>query len=215
MASHRTRHAKRRIFVLVAVLVVGAVVAVWLVVSNIRRGTRVEMVGDSVMALASEGIKDRLDWTERVRIEAHPGYRTDQLLPFASEMYADGDPPPIGVVLVGYNDLLQGVDESQAVDEMMLTLTNVECAIWVLLPTKGSYGADAAEAFNARVERLAERAGVHVEPGWRDAVDDTDDDSPDPELISTDGVHPDPAGSAELADVIDGSIQENCGLLAG
>lgn len=201
--------------VLVALLVVAVGITVWIVVGNIRRGTRIGILGDSVTYQSSDDIEARLDWTERLRIEAHPGFRTDQLLHFADQLFGGDDPPRIGVVLTGYNELMQGRDTAEAVDRTMLLLSRVECAIWVLLPTKSLYSADVATAFNDRVEELAARVDVHVETAWRDAVDDTDGVEPDGELISADLVHPEPAGAAKLAEVIDASISENCGLLAG
>jgi len=201
--------------VLVALLVLAVGVTAWIVVTNIRRGTRVVVIGDSVTALAAAEIEDQLDWTERLKIEAYPGYRTDQLLHFEAENFGHGDPPPIGVVLTGHNDLLQGVDTSQAVDRMMLLLTAVECPIWLLLPTKAPWGAEAATAFNDRAIELSERAGVHIESGWRDAVDDTDGSAPNPELITPDLVHPTQEGSRRLAEVLARSVREHCGLLAG
>ncbi|NLV55446.1 MAG: SGNH/GDSL hydrolase family protein [Acidimicrobiales bacterium] len=214
-ATDARRRRRRNVIALVALLVVAAGLATWIVIGNIRRGTRVEIVGDSVTALSAKEIEDRIDWTERLKIEAHPGFRTDQLIQFAEPMFGRGDPPPIGVVLTGYNDLLQGEDTSDAVDEMMLLLSGVECGIWLLLPTKGVYSADDAAAFNERAEELADRADVHIETGWRDAVDDSDGAAPNSVLIGEDHVHPNPEGAEKLGEVIEASLREHCGLLAG
>jgi hypothetical protein len=85
------------------------------------------------------------------------------------------------VVLAGYNDVWQGRDEEAVVEELVDVMAGVDCAIWVLIPTTGPWDRLRAEELNGRTRAAARAAGVHVETGWQEAVDDgPDGDGPGP-----------------------------------
>ncbi len=194
-----------------AAIVVVAVVVVALVISRRTppEGTKVAIVGDSVTYLAADALVERFEWTDNLIVRGYPGYRTDQVLHHAETIAAQSE-PPIMVAMTGYNDLTQEVDTGPAVQQMMDLLGSVECGVWVLIPTKGAIEADRVEAFNDRAEELADDAGVHVATGWRDAADDTDGPEPDPELVSSDGIHQTDAGSEVIADVMAEAAEDHC-----
>ncbi|WCO68751.1 GDSL-type esterase/lipase family protein [Iamia majanohamensis] len=198
--------------VVVVALVVVAAVAVGVVLRSRdpARGPQVLAVGDSVTYMSANPIKDAFDWTDNVDVQGRPGYRTDQLVPIALE-FVDADDPEVLVVFTGYNDLTQGVDTSQAVEQMMDVAAAQPCAVWLLVPTKGDYAPDAAEAFNSRVVALAEdRGSVHLSTDWRDAVDATDGPDPDPALVSEDHIHPVADGEVRLAQAMEEAASREC-----
>lgn len=168
----------------------------------------VVVIGDSVTDQSSEEIVAAMGERE-VSVIGLSGYRTDELLPTIEDALAPADRPTVAVVMSGYNDLMQRVEEDAPVDEAMGLLSEVDCAIWVAVPTKGLWEQERAEAFDRRVRDAAEDEGVVVETAWRDAVDDTDGPAPSTELASWDKVHPSPAGRQELgrvmADAVDGA----------
>jgi lysophospholipase L1-like esterase len=188
-----------------------AIVVVALVISRRTppEGTKVLIAGDSVTYLAADALVERFEWTDNLIVRGYPGYRTDQVLHNAETTYAESE-PPIVVAMTGYNDLTQGVDTDQAVQEMMQLLGGADCAVWLLIPTKGAIEAERVEAFNERAEELADDAGVHVARGWRDAADDTEGPEPDPELVAPDGIHQTDAGSEVIADVMAEAVEEEC-----
>ncbi len=198
--------------VLVVALVVVAAIAVGVVLRSRdpARGPHVLVVGDSVTYMSANPIKDAFDWTDNTNVQGRPGYRTDQLVPIALE-FVGKDRPDDLVVLTGYNDLLQLQDEGAAVEQMMGIAADQTCAVWLLVPTKGEYPADAARDFNTRVVALAEdHPNVHVSTDWRDAVDATDGPDPDPALISDDHVHPVADGEARLAQAMEEGVSSGC-----
>ena len=79
-----------------------------------------------------------------------------------------------------------------------------------VIPTKGAIEAAQVEAFNERAQELADDAGVHVATGWRDAADDTEGGDPDPELVTSDGIHETEAGAEVIADVMASTVEEEC-----
>lgn len=193
----------------VAAAVVVAGVCTFVYREYIQDGPRVVVVGDSVTELAKAHIPDQLEGDEELELVAYAGYTTAQLLPHAENRMKD--PPAVAVVLTGHNDLLRGEDTSRAVEEVVELVDRAECGILVLLPTKLVYGPEAATAFNDRLEELAADTDIHIETGWRDAVDDTPDESPDLELIDeADALHPTERGAEVLAGVMGAAIDRWC-----
>ncbi len=193
---------------IVIALIVGAVVLVQRSRAAATEGVLV--VGDSVTFLSTKELVRAFDGAPEISVQGRLGNRTDQLLPVARQ-YVEKVDPSVIVILTGYNDLDQRVDTSKAVNEMMDVTAGVPCSVWVLLPTKAKYPAEAAKAFNARIENLADQhPSVHVTEGWRDAVDDTSDERPDSDLISKDLIHPLPAGSQRLAQIEADAVSRQC-----
>lgn len=175
-------------------------------------GARVVVVGDSVTYQSAADLVLAFDWTDNVSVEGRLGHRTDELVDLIRRMVVGPPPPDIGVFMTGYNDVRQDVDTSAELSQAVALSGSLPCAVWVLIPTKGDYPSARVEAFNEKVAGLA--AGhprVHVEAGWRDEADDTDDDRPDPDLVSSDLVHPTPAGTAKIAAVMESAVSRRCG----
>lgn len=208
--------ADRRNGIWVLVVVTLVLVAAALTVGTVARardparGPQVLVIGDSVTFMSSDAIIEAFDWTSNVNPQGRPGFRTDELVPLARQLVEEEDPNVL-VVLTGYNDLIQGVDTSAAVREMMEIAAGVPCAVWVLLPTKATYAPEAARAFNQRVIDLAAtRPTVHIATGWRDAVDAQPGPDPDMTLVSEDEIHPNEAGLARLAQVMEEAVSRDC-----
>ncbi len=209
MAAGRRRATVPLIVVALVVVAVIAVVAV-LATRDSGGGSQVLVVGDSVTFMSREVATEAFGWTSEVEVQGRPGYRTDQIRLLAAEQIDKVDPDFL-VVFTGYNDLLQGVDTSDAVEELMDVSADFPCAVWLLLPTKGDYSPEAAEEFNQHLVDLAgDRSTVHVSTDWRDAVDAGDGPDPDPDLIAEDRIHPVPAGSLRLAQVMEESVSREC-----
>lgn len=137
--------------------------------------------------------------------------RTDELIDLIGRTVVGPPRADIGVFMTGYNDVWQDVDTRAELAQAMDSAATLPCAVWLLIPTKGDYPSSRVEGFNDQVVRLAsEHRRVHVEEGWRDAVDATDDARPDPRLVSPDLVHPTPAGTAEIAEVMEAAVSRHC-----
>ncbi len=167
------------------------------------------MVGDSVTEHSQDQILDALaGWDAAVL--GRSGYRTDQLLSVVEEAVGGGERPDVAVVMAGYNDVWQGRDDEAAVEELIDLLAEVDCAVWVLVPTKGPWERDRAQALERRVREAAEGAGVAIETSWRDAVDAGPGPDPDPDLVIDDGVHPSEAGREEVAAAMAAAVEDGC-----
>lgn len=169
-------------------------------------GPRVLVVGDSVTVLSKEELRDQLTWAGTVDVRAEVRLRTDQLLDMARSG-ADED-PDIGIFLPGYNDILQGRADTNALDQMMDVAAGIPCAIWLLIPVDGGYPRDQVDTWNRRVQELAkEHPNVHVSDGWKVLVEKT----PAFTFISdVDAVHPNQQGRDALAKVMAGVANDRC-----
>jgi len=169
----------------------------------------VVVIGDSVTAQSSIEIDATMPGAE-VSVIGLSGLRTDQLRPVIEDNLGGLDRPAVAVVMAGYNDVWQGVERDAPVDELIDVMAGVDCAIWVLIPTKGPWERDRALAFEDRITAAAEAAGVAVETRWRDAVDGLDGFGPDPELVQEDTVHPSEAGRVRVAQVMAAAVANYC-----
>lgn len=198
--------------VLIVLVGAAAIVRAIVVEPEGPAGARVVVVGDSVTYQSAADLGRAFDWTENVSVEGRPGHRTDELVDLVRRMVVGPPPPDIGVFMTGYNDVWQDVDTSAELGQAVALSGSLPCAVWVLIPTKGDYPSARVETFNERVRSLAARhPRVYVEAGWRDAADDTDDDRPDPDLVSSDLVHPTRAGTAKIAAVMESAVSRHCG----
>lgn len=172
------------------------------------------VLGDSVTYQSTGPITTALEARGAVSVIGLPGYRTDELLPTVQDALG-GEPPPVAVMLSGYNELWQKVvDHSEVVaaqEEAIDLLSRAGCAVWIQVPTRGPWDPERAEAFDDRMADLASDAGVHVESAWRDAVDASTGDDPDPVLISSDRIHPTADGEALLGAVVGAAVERFCG----
>lgn len=170
----------------------------------------VVVLGDSVTLQSSQEIVAAMAG-RTVSVIGLSGYRTDELLPTVEDALGGEERPTVAVVMAGYNDLWQGVEEEAPVDEVVDLMAGVDCAVWVLIPTKGVWDTERGEAFDERVRETAEDAGVHVATAWRDAVDAGEGDHPVAELVSPDLVHPTVAGRQRIAEVMASAVGGSCG----
>lgn len=203
-----SRRTTTLLAVVVAVVVVAGV-CTYVYREHLAGGPKVVVVGDSVTELAKAHIPDQVEGDEELELVAYAGYTTSELLPHAENRMSD--PPAIALALTGHNDLLRGEDTSRAVEDLVELVDGADCGIIVLLPTKLVYGPEAAIAFNDRLEELASDTDVHIETAWRDVVDDTDDEGPDPVLIDeADALHPTEEGAQVLAGIMGDAFDRWC-----
>lgn len=170
-------------------------------------GERVLIVGDSVTYQSSAELKEEFDWAGELDIKATSGLRTDELLPGAEEGLSHD--PSSAVFMPGYNDVLQNRVDQAAVPEMMDIAAQVPCSVWLLIPVKGVYSPDIAEAYNQRVRDEAEgHDNVHVIDDWARLVDNSQKFA----LVKTaDAVHPNDLGRRVVAQAMSESLQRECG----
>ncbi|QYG93658.1 SGNH/GDSL hydrolase family protein [Iamia sp. SCSIO 61187] len=170
----------------------------------------VVVLGDSVTLQSAQEIVAALGG-RAVSVIGLSGYRIDELLPTVEDALGGEDRPAVAVVMAGYNDVWQGVEEDAPVDEVVDLMAGVDCAVWVLIPTEGAWDRERGEAFDARVRETAGAAGVHVATAWRDAVDAGAGDTPAAELVAPDLVHPTVAGRQRIAEVMAAAVERSCG----
>lgn len=170
-------------------------------------GDRVLIVGDSVTYQSRAELKQEFDWAGELDIKATSGLRTDELLPGAEEGLSHD--PSSAVFMPGYNDVLQNRVDQAAVPQMMDIAAKIPCSVWLLIPDKGVYSPDIAEAYNARVRAEAEgHDNVHVIDDWARLVDNSQKFA----LVKTaDAVHPNELGRRVVAQAMSESLQRECG----
>jgi lysophospholipase L1-like esterase len=168
----------------------------------------VVVIGDSVTDQSADRIVDAIG--DDTAVLGLAGYRTDELLPVAQDALAGSAPPEVAVVMAGYNDLWQGREDQDTAAEIIDLMAEVDCAVWVLVPTVGPWDRDRARAFDDRVRAAAEAAGVPVEDGWQEAVDESGGAEADDPLVVGDGVHPTDAGQRKVAEVMADAVDREC-----
>ncbi|HEV7722752.1 MAG TPA: SGNH/GDSL hydrolase family protein [Iamia sp.] len=208
-----------RLSVLVLVLVLGAAAVVgyldWRAgddsphLSLALAKADVLVIGDSVTDQSSDQITAAMPDRE-VTVIGLSGLRTDQLRPVIEDTFRGVNRPSVGVVMAGYNDVWQGTEREAPIDELVAVMAEVDCAVWVLVPTKGPWEHERALAFDARIRAAADAAGVAVDTRWRDAVDRPDGPAPDPDLVQDDDVHPSEAGRLRVAEVMAAAVEDHC-----
>jgi acyl-CoA thioesterase I len=106
--------------------------------------------------------------------------------------WALADKPGYAVVALGANDMLRGLDPSQAYDNLDKILARLQRAgvktLLVGMRAATNWGRDYQKAFDAIYPRLAEKWHVPLYPFLLDGV------AFDPKLNQGDGLHPNAAG---------------------
>ncbi|MCR6630517.1 MAG: arylesterase [Magnetospirillum sp.] len=119
--------------------------------------------------------------------------------------WALADKPQVAIVELGANDGLRGLDPKLTEQNLDAILTKLKAAgIRVLLTgmlAPPNYGPDYAQAYAALFPRLAERHKVPFYPFFLEGV------ARDPRYTQPDGLHPNPAGVAEVVQRILPSVK--------
>lgn len=192
-----------RTTVVAVLLAVGALVAPGCSWADADEGGLL-VVGDSVTQMSTAAIEAELAWAD-LDVRAFPGLRTDELVELATEGAA-GE-PDIAVVLTGYNDLYQDNVEDGALADMVETLDDVPCVVWILLPDIGDWPAERSRRWNDRIrDEVADHDAMHVSVEWAALVDA----APPGTLVQDDLVHPTPQGSEALAAVMERAVETDC-----
>lgn len=215
--AHRAA-SNRTIWLLAAVVALAAVAgAAWWT----QRDQRVELVvvGDSVSYLSAGHTERRLGEGFDVRFITTPGYTTKQELVLLRAALDDEDDDVVAArdvvaVLIGYNDLLRGTVDTDALGPLVEETSRFRCAVWLTLPERPGgqpssnpkMGPDEVGRWNDRLATEVERFdNVHLSNDWQDAVHRNPED-----VLLSDGLHPTEAGERRLADAYRAAIDRSC-----
>ena len=184
----------------------------------------VMVVGDSVTFLSGSQIEDEMGSDVSVEQIAVPGYTSSDLVdPVTLTIEArarSGQQLERGVFLVGYNDVIRGDVETADLDRLMQQSARFDCAIWLTLPAEPSgapagsadFDPEAARRWNeGLVELVGHYDGLHLVRTWEERVNGSDPG----ELLQADGVHPNDAGRAALAQVMHEGLRDQCRPING
>ncbi|MCU1371589.1 MAG: hypothetical protein JWO77_2783 [Ilumatobacteraceae bacterium] len=218
MADHRREDGRGALapILLIMVVVVGTLIGLKVLPDGPEPDLFI--IGDSVTYLSEDEIQDRFRATP-LEFVAIPGFSSEMLLPdVLRAMGSPGDPAHARqrvAALVGYNDVrLRDVD-STSMHTMVELTSKFQCGVWLALPARPG-GADNANAmaestfvdqFNLHLQAQVERYGnLHLSQAWAQAVNN----APLGKLLKKDGVHPNAAGRALLAQIYRDAISEHC-----
>lgn len=176
------------------------------------------VIGDSVTYLSAGSIQQRFDHNH-LEFVAKPGFTSTALLPLVEDaMGSSGDPAWARervAALVGYNDVRVRDVATPSMRELVDLTSEFECGVWLTLPSRPG-GEDATnpmassalvDEWNLRLLAEVERHdNLHVSNAWAEAVNA----APKGKVLQDDGVHPNAAGQALLADVLRKATDQYC-----
>jgi hypothetical protein len=193
---------------LLAIVVGGAVV---LRPDGSAHQQRIAFIGDSITDQARPMITSTFPSEDAIDIEAVPGRKFAEMLPFAVQ--ASQADPDEAVINLGSNDVLLGESDSvtfPAMDGVFDAFASTPCVTVVTVNQHfifGSDQADHAKRINDRIRQAATAHGWSV-VDWNQIVeDDIAANSPNGPL-TTDSVHPSPTGQRVLIDAIRDRVQQ-------
>jgi hypothetical protein len=197
--------------VLTLVVLIAAVVgaAFALKSDGTERPERVLMVGDSITDQSRSGFIGALPSDDSVDIEAVPGRRFAEMLPFATRA-AQSRPDEV-VVNLGSNDVLLGETDAstnQAMDSMFGLFTTTPCVTLVTVNEHFVFGSDQAahaRRINDRLRTAATRWGWSI-VDWNKMVEDYEAAGSPKGKITFDSVHPSDVGKPMLVDAVRDSL---------
>jgi lysophospholipase L1-like esterase len=204
------RHQNVRILSAVLVVVVLAAIAV-----AVHRASRarvsVAVVGDSITVAAQPDIAASLSGAYRPDIHAIWGQRIDQMLPTLAVVLHRH--PSDVVVNLGTNDAIQAAthtDWQRAFNQMIAMLATTHCVVLTTVSTRldaSPASLQVATAIDAAITSVAStRPTFHV-VDWNAALHRASGDR----LLSSDRIHPSPAGQLTLAALIRTALDHDCG----
>jgi lysophospholipase L1-like esterase len=169
----------------------------------------VAVVGDSITFLARDDIGAALHGDYDADIQAVVGRRIDEMLPTIERV--TGNRPFAIVVNLGSNDALQAgshPDWRAGFDRMLMLLAPQRCVLVTTINTRLPGRADTQRVAGAINRALfvarREHSNVHV-IDWNAAVQTNGST-----LLSTDDIHPSPAGQLMLASLIRAALAKDC-----
>jgi len=184
-----------------------------------RTPDHVLLVGDSVSYVSYTEITEAFGPDVKVEPITRPGYTSSQLLPLTVKAIDDreksGEPLDRAIVLVGYNDAWTGNVQTQDLNTMVDEIARYQCSIWLTIPARpsgqhpgaGDFDPAHGEAWNDRVRTLVnEKKNIHLVDEWEKTVNDSE---PGQYLIP-DGIHPNDAGKAKLAEIMHDNLESAC-----
>jgi lysophospholipase L1-like esterase len=199
-----------KVGVVIVTVVALAAGAWWVWLRPVPVADGVVFVGDSVTYMSINDLREDLS-RKHPQVLARVGFRSDELLPLFRDQVrkrreAD-EPLRQVVVLVGYNDVLQGKVPNPAMPKVMDLARQFDCAVWLELPAVPLRD-DLTNQWNDQVHEAAQgHRNVHVVDDWRKAVEKS---APGELLSRKDGVHPTPAGARRLTEIFQKAINNAC-----
>jgi hypothetical protein len=207
-ASHRSSIAGGLIAL---VVLVGLFVAIAFALKPGTTGPheRVLFVGDSITDQARSALTRDLPADDTLDIEAVPGRKFDEMLPFARQA-AQAHPNQV-VINLGSNDVLLGEDDAvttRAMTEMSSLFVGTPCVHVVTVNESFAFGKDQgahARRINDQLRQIAAERGYSV-IDWNQMVVDYKHSGQVNGPITSDSVHPTDMGKEMLIGAIGRSL---------
>ena len=195
------------------VILVGLFVTVAFVLKpgTTKQQERVLFVGDSITDQARSALAVSLPPEDTLDIEAVPGRKFQEMLPFAKQA-AQAHPAQV-VVNLGSNDVLLGEDDAvtnPAMTEMFDLFTGIPCVHVVTVNEGFVFGKDQAahaRRVNDQLRRIAAERGYSV-IDWNQMVLDYVQSGSVNGPITSDSVHPSDVGKEMLVSAIRHSLAQ-------
>jgi len=210
--DHPPARPKRSHLNVMIVIVVVAVVAGIVVVAytSSPAPTSVAVVGDSITVAAQTDIAASLGGAYRPDIHAIWGQRIDQMLPTLAVVLHRH--PSDVVVNLGSNDAIQAAthpDWQRAFDQMIAMLASTHCVVLTTVSTRlatSPASLRVAVDIDAAITSVrSARPTFHI-VDWNAAVHAANGGA----LLTSDRIHPSPAGQLTLAALIRAALDHSC-----
>ena len=202
---------------LVPLILLAAVLGAALLIADYAtrpQGDRVAVVGDSITSIGEQQLKISAGNDFVIESRSEFGATVEAQMPEATELAAT-DPKQV-IINLGTNDALLGVplDQTMASLKTMVGLfPDAECIHFVTvnedLDQAGNRPTEEVAAFNEALLKMAAELDRGEVVRWDEIAHGSLRESR-PQGLTTDGVHPDPAGQRELADAEVHALQR-CG----
>jgi lysophospholipase L1-like esterase len=198
----------RRAAVTASLLAVGGLVLSACYSGNLN-GPRTGIVGDSITVLSTPDIESDIASNYAYQVQANNGYTIAQGEGELNTIDTDSEGPPVDVVInLGTNDALQQNPNWQTDwNNLIAEADPAGCVILTTLrPILDFHQAvPIAEDLNGAIATLVQSDPHFHELDWATFSDEN------PQDISSDGVHPNAQGQADLASMIYWDLHQYCG----
>lgn len=176
------------------------------------------VIGDSVSYLAAGELQQQFN-RDHLQFVTTPGFTSTELIPLVDEALTMHAKPAaqrdqVGA-LVGYNDVRINKIDTPSLPELVETTSDFRCGIWLTVPSRpGGKDAtnpmarsDLVDQWNVRLVAEVEKyPNLHLVEDWAEAITEADVDT----YLREDGVHPNDAGQALLAQIYRDGLARYC-----
>jgi hypothetical protein len=207
--SHRGSIVAGLVALVVLLIVVVATAVVLRPDGATAHQQRIAFIGDSITDQARTVITSTFPSDDAIDIEAVPGRKFAEMLPFAVQA-AQVDPDE-AVINLGSNDVLLGENDSvtfPAMDSVFAAFANTPCVTLVTVNQHFIFNSDQgahAQRINDRIWQAATTHGWSV-VDWNKMVEDDNAAGSPNGPLTVDSVHPTPMGQRLLIGAIHDSV---------